>query len=187
MKRRDAIGSIVSGLLLSGCEESMRAQRQKEGKGMMELRLERVPGDTVRLRATLSNGTAQTVELAAVPQLQPVLLRVMGSSGNPAKPFDQRFIQKFDTRVTAGSYARVEPGGTLVLEEGFFKAGAGRYSLAWGPFRFSNILAGDYRLQASWESRIDWIDQDGKAPPRTGPVWKGQLHSAEITIQLSPL
>jgi len=116
--------------------------------------------------------------------LQPVELQLLDGTGKVAAPFDERTVQKFDTRVTEGMYKSLAPGAELVLQEGVSRVLGGSVSLLWGPYRFGELAPGSYRMQASWESGIDWVDDVGGRRAGPGSVWKGRVIAPEIGVAL---
>lgn len=137
-------------LLLQALGCGVLSAAEKQG---MELRLERVTG---RLRAALWNRTGAAVTVVVSSRLQPPGL-ALRRGGEALVPFDERSVQKFDTRVAAGDYRRVDAGGSIVLEQRSFRAEGDEYVLTWGPYQFRGL----------------------------GPVWTGKIASGELAVSLA--
>ena len=152
-------------------------------QGPWALRIE--AAGPLRFRAALRNISKTDQPCLLDSRLQPIMLELTGAGGKAVELFDARLQAKFDSTIYRDSFQAMKPGAESGLRDGVFVVEHGAYTMRFGSFSATGLVAGLYKIRAIWVSAADhYYDAETKRGGILKGVWKGRVESNTIEITL---
>lgn len=117
--------------------------------------------------------------------IQPSRPKLFTDTGEELEPFDNRSMRKFDTTVYLDSFVSLPSGQSRDLFRVEKERSDGSNTIRYGPFVFTNLPNGSYKLEIVWESEItDYLDANGDVTSMSN-VPTGSFVSNSIGMELN--
>jgi len=177
------VAAALSSTRLTGCTAdngvALAKPKEQAMSSVFELELQ-ADG-----RAFLTNTSGSTQWVLHDTWLQPSRLVIQLDDGSEVQAYDTRSAMKYDNTVYRSSFEALSPGERKALFRIEVRRGRDGPALLWGPFEYSGLARGRYRMHVVWDSELNRYYDEATQTVETLPdVALGTFRSPAIDYEL---